>query len=89
MRASHDYGMIDGGGAAELLLDGTPGRLVLADGRAALADALDAGALALCAEAVGAAMEVRDDAGLPRTAQAVRPADRQLPGAAAPRWWTC
>ncbi len=48
------YGMIDGGGAAELFLDRTPARLVLEDGRAALADALDAGALALSAEAVGA-----------------------------------
>ncbi|MZR12374.1 acyl-CoA dehydrogenase [Maritimibacter sp. DP07] len=48
------YGMIDGGGAAELFLDGTPGTEVLSDARAALEDALDAGRLALCAEAVGA-----------------------------------
>jgi alkylation response protein AidB-like acyl-CoA dehydrogenase len=48
------YGLIDGGGAAELFLDGTPGNEVLADARAALEEALDAGRLALCAEAVGA-----------------------------------
>ncbi len=47
------YGMIDGGGAAELFLDATPAREVLADAETALSDALDAGALALCAEAVG------------------------------------
>jgi len=47
------YGLIDGGGAAELFLDGTKAELLIEDGRAALADALDAGALALCAEAVG------------------------------------
>ncbi len=48
------YAMIDGGGAAELFLDATPGTEVLADATAALEDALDAGRLALCAEAVGA-----------------------------------
>ncbi len=48
------YGMIDGGGAAEVFLDGTPAALVLKDAGAAIQDALDAGALALCAEAVGA-----------------------------------
>ncbi|MCC6006684.1 MAG: acyl-CoA dehydrogenase family protein [Rhodobacteraceae bacterium] len=48
------YAMIDGGGAAELLLSDTRGRLVMADARAALEDALDWGRLALCAEAVGA-----------------------------------
>lgn len=47
------YGMIDGGGAAELFLEDTPARLVLSDAGAVLADALDAGALALAAEAVG------------------------------------
>lgn len=47
------YGMIDGGGAAELFLEDTPGSLVLADGEAAFRDAMDWGALALCAEAVG------------------------------------
>jgi alkylation response protein AidB-like acyl-CoA dehydrogenase len=51
------YGMIDGGPAAEVFLDNTPGDLVLSDARAALVDALDAGALALCAEALGA-MEI-------------------------------
>lgn len=47
------YGMIDGGGAAELFLDKTPAQLILADAGAAVQDALDAGALALAAEAVG------------------------------------
>lgn len=47
------YGMIDGGGAAELILDDTPGRLLLADAAAALAAAEQAGIVALCAEAVG------------------------------------
>lgn len=49
------YGLIDGGGAAEVFLDATPARLVLADATAALNAALDAGRLALCAEAVGLA----------------------------------
>lgn len=48
------YGMIDGGGAAELTLSATPARLLMADARAALDAALDAGRVALCAEAVGA-----------------------------------
>jgi len=48
------YGMIDGGSAAEVFLDATPGRLLMADAGAALQDALDAGALALSAEALGA-----------------------------------
>ena len=48
------YGLIDGGGAAEIVLDGAPARMLIEDGTAALADALDAGTLALCAEAVGA-----------------------------------
>ncbi len=47
------YAMIDGGGAAELLLDGTPAKLLLADAAEAFEDAARAGALALCAEAVG------------------------------------
>ncbi len=55
------YGMIDGGGAAELFLDDTPATLLLEDAADALLDALDAGALALCAEAVGA-MDVTKDA---------------------------
>lgn len=51
------YGMMDGGGAAEVLLDDTPAALVLANATAALQDAVNAGIVALCAEAVGA-MEV-------------------------------
>ncbi|MGH1368321.1 MAG: acyl-CoA dehydrogenase family protein [Maritimibacter sp.] len=47
------YGLIDGGGAAEVFLEATPAREILKDASAALQDALDAGALALCAEAVG------------------------------------
>lgn len=48
------YGLIDGGGAAEILLENTPATLVLADAEAAIGDAMNAGRLALCAEAVGA-----------------------------------
>lgn len=48
------YGMIDGGGAAEVLLDNSPATLLLADAAEAIADAARAGRLALCAEAVGA-----------------------------------
>ncbi|MCP4820153.1 MAG: acyl-CoA dehydrogenase [Shimia sp.] len=51
------YGMMDGGGAAEVLLDDTPAALLLADAEAALEDAINAGIVAICAEAVGA-MEV-------------------------------
>ncbi len=51
------YGMMDGGGAAEVMLDNTPAKLVLAEAEVALQDALNAGIVALCAEAVGA-MEV-------------------------------
>ncbi len=47
------YGMIDGGGAAELLLDATPGRLLIGDATAALEAAVGAGLVALSAEAVG------------------------------------
>ncbi len=47
------YGMMDGGGAAEVLLEDTPATLVLSDAEAALNDALNAGIVALCAEAVG------------------------------------
>ncbi|HBZ44232.1 MAG TPA: acyl-CoA dehydrogenase [Maritimibacter sp.] len=47
------YGLIDGGGAAELFMDGTPATEVIADARHALEHALDLGRLALCAEAVG------------------------------------
>ncbi len=48
------YAMIDGAGAAELLLDDTPATLLIADAATALQDAIDAGIVALCAEAVGA-----------------------------------
>ncbi|WP_323371658.1 acyl-CoA dehydrogenase family protein [Anianabacter salinae] len=54
------YGMIDGGGAAEVFLDAAPATLLLAEAGAAVQDALDAGTLALCAEAVGA-MDVSFD----------------------------
>jgi alkylation response protein AidB-like acyl-CoA dehydrogenase len=47
------YGLIDGGGAAELLLEDAPARMLLEDAGAALEEALDWGRLALCAEAVG------------------------------------
>ncbi len=48
------YGMVDGGGAAEVILTDTPATLLLREAGAALQDALDAGALALSAEALGA-----------------------------------
>ena len=48
------YAMMDGGGAAEVMLDGTPGALLLEDAAAAFEDARNAGIVALCAEAVGA-----------------------------------
>lgn len=47
------YGLMDGGGAAELLLDDTPAALVLADAGAAIEAAVNAGIVALAAEAVG------------------------------------
>jgi len=48
------YGMMDGGGAAELLLDDTPAKLLSADARTVFQDALNAGIVALCAESLGA-----------------------------------
>ena len=48
------YGMMDGAGAAELLLDDTPATLLIEDAAEALEDAINAGIVALCAEAVGA-----------------------------------
>ena len=54
------YGLIDGGGAAELFLDATPAEMLLDDAGRAIEAALDAGRLALCAEAVGAADAVFD-----------------------------
>ncbi|MCV6585810.1 MAG: acyl-CoA dehydrogenase [Marinibacterium sp.] len=47
------YALIDGGGAGELILDATPATCLGEDAGAAIAAALDAGRLALCAEAVG------------------------------------
>lgn len=52
--AMHDYGLIDGGGASEVVLEDTPARLLGTDVGGALDAALDAGRVALCAEAVGA-----------------------------------
>lgn len=54
------YAMIEGGGAAEVLLDNTPGTLLIEDAAAALEDARNAGIVALCAEAVGL-MDVTHD----------------------------
>lgn len=51
------YAMIDGGPAGEVFFDNTPATLVLEDAGEAIENALDRGALALCAEALGA-MEV-------------------------------
>ncbi|MCM2561800.1 acyl-CoA dehydrogenase family protein [Lutimaribacter sp. EGI FJ00015] len=48
------YPMMDGGGAAELLLDATKARLLSEDAAAIIQDAVNAGIVALCAEAVGA-----------------------------------
>ncbi|KAA2315680.1 acyl-CoA dehydrogenase [Pseudooceanicola sediminis] len=48
------YAMMDGGGAAEVLLDDAPATLLIADAGAALQDAVNAGIVALCSEAVGA-----------------------------------
>lgn len=48
------YGMIDGGPAGEVFLDNSPATLLLEDATDALSDALDLGALALSAEALGA-----------------------------------
>ncbi len=49
-----DYAMIDGGGAGEINLSATPATQVAAGATSMLEEALDAGRLALCAEAVGA-----------------------------------
>ncbi len=54
------YGLMDGGGAAEVVLEDTPAKLILANAEAAIEDAVNAGLLGLCAEAVGA-MEVLHD----------------------------
>ncbi|MBR9824403.1 MAG: acyl-CoA dehydrogenase [Alphaproteobacteria bacterium] len=54
------YAMIDGGGAAEIVLDKTPAKLIAEDAEDAINAALDAGRLALCAEAVGVMDYLRD-----------------------------
>lgn len=54
------YAMIDGGGAAEIVLDNTAATLISDDAEAAINAALDAGRLALCAEAVGIMDVLRD-----------------------------
>ncbi|QXT38976.1 acyl-CoA dehydrogenase family protein [Gymnodinialimonas ceratoperidinii] len=54
------YAMIDGGPAGEVFFDDTPAKLVAADARKMLANAMDRGALALCAEALGAMDVVQD-----------------------------
>ena len=54
------YGMMDGGGAAELLLDATPATLLIENAEAAVEAAENAGIVALCAEAVGAMSVVHD-----------------------------
>jgi alkylation response protein AidB-like acyl-CoA dehydrogenase len=47
------YGTLDGGRAAELMLDQAPAQLVSKDGLAALEHAVDIGIAATCAQAVG------------------------------------
>ncbi len=54
------YSMIDGGPAGEVVLDGSPGTLIVDDAGPLLEPTLDLGALALCAEALGA-MEIAQD----------------------------
>ena len=48
------YGMIDGGGAGEVLLDNSSAELILENAGAAVQDAMNASVVALCSEAVGA-----------------------------------
>ena len=48
------YAMMDGGGAAEVIMEDTPAKLVLKNAGSAIEDAINAGIVALCAEAVGA-----------------------------------
>ncbi len=55
-----DYAMIDGGGAGELILDNAAATCLSEDAEDIIEAALDAGRLALCAEAVGV-MEVLVD----------------------------
>ncbi|QOL81777.1 acyl-CoA dehydrogenase family protein [Pseudooceanicola spongiae] len=48
------YAMMDGGGAAEVVLEDVPAKLLIGDAASALQDAVNAGIVALCSEAVGA-----------------------------------
>ena len=54
------YAMIDGGGAGEVVLDNAPATCLSENAGEAIAEALDAGRLALCAEAVGTMDVLRD-----------------------------
>lgn len=54
------YGLIDGGGAAEVFLDATPAKMLIEDARSAIEAAQNAGRVALCAEAVGAMDATKD-----------------------------
>ncbi|WP_300528224.1 acyl-CoA dehydrogenase family protein [Maricaulis sp.] len=54
------YAMIDGGGAAEVILENTQATTLSEDARGIIEAALDAGRLALCAEAVGIMDVLRD-----------------------------
>lgn len=56
----HDVARIDGGGTSEVMLDAAPARLLGTDIGGALDAALDAGRVALCAEAVGAMQRLVD-----------------------------
>jgi len=51
--STRGYGTLDGGHAADLVLDQAPAQLVTADGLRALEYAVDVGIASLCAEAVG------------------------------------
>jgi alkylation response protein AidB-like acyl-CoA dehydrogenase len=55
-----DYAMIDGGGAGEVILDNTTATCLSEDATAIIEAALDAGRLALCAEAVGVMQVLAD-----------------------------
>jgi len=48
------YALMDGAGAAEVVLEDAPATLLIEGADAAIADAVNAGIVALCAEAVGA-----------------------------------
>lgn len=53
-------GLIDGGGAADILLDECPGRLLDPDARPRITGAIEAGLIALAAEAVGIMDRLQD-----------------------------